>query len=461
MGFFSNKKEVQQTPMDTAGGSSSKGSGDYYSFSTPFAKIQSGNLALPFVDKFLRRGGGAIFFGQDNLFPQTLDQLYYTSPLHGAIIDFKKNATIGGGYTLTPKQKDLEDLTEINVFKNILKLDTLLDRLAMADQMHYRAYVKIKFRKDGRGLKPEAAEWIEPSKVRVNNGKTLAYISDDWSKENGKPIPVYDPNNTQLEQLFVYEVQTPGQDHYPIPRYSSANNWIFLDGEESYLQKTNIIESIFPSFALFFPKKITNDNELKAVQSSVNKAKGAQNAGRIFTFFAAKKEEMPELKEIPKNNNDTLFSDTSQRIDVKICQAHTIDPILMGIRITGSLGNGSDIKQSYVIFEKNDITPRRKRMELFVQSLIRLFGVKAEFSINNYQIISETIVQDGADETGKQILETIKSVSPLVANKLLEKLTDNEVRGIAKLPGVIGGDRINRESSANAQESAGAESQKQ
>mgnify|MGYP000870383962 FL=1 len=435
MGFFGfgNKAVVQQE--DT--------SGEIYSFSTTFMKIKEGNLALPFVDKFTTKSAGAIYFGIDNLFPQKLDQYYYTSPMHGAIIDFKKNATIGGGYELTPKSDGMDTLLKINTFKNIVKLDKLVDKLCMADELHYRAYILIRFRKEKGGLKPEDATWVEPSKVRVNQSKSHVFISNDWSRSLGvKPVPVYDPNCTELLQCFVYEVDTPGQDYYPIPRYASANNWIFLDGEESYLQKTNIIESIFPSFALFFPKKPQGDKEIEAVQTSVNKAKGAQHAGRIFTFFAGKKEEMPELKEIPKNNNDNLFSQTSQRIDIKICQAHTIDPILMGVRISGSLGNGSDIKQSYVIFEKNDITPRRKRIELFVNNLMRLFGTPANFTINNYQIISETIVEDGGAESSKKILETLQKVSPLVANKIIEKLTDNEIRGIADLPNVIGGNRI-------------------
>lgn len=384
MGFFGFGNKVQ----------AEEAAGEIYSFSTPFMKIKEGNLALPFVDKFTTKSAGAIYFGVDNLFPQKLDQYYYTSPMHGAIIDFKKNATIGGGYDLTPKSEDMDTLIEVNVFKNVVKLDKLIEKLCMADLIHYRGYLLIKFTKTKRGLKPESSQWVEPSKVRTNQSKTHVYISSDWSRSMGvKPIPVFDPNCKELVQCLVYEIDTPGQDYYPIPRYASANNWIFLDGEESYLQKTNIVESIFPSFALFFPKKPTNKEEVEAVQTSVNKAKGAQNAGRIFTFFAGKKDEMPELTPIPKNNNDSLFEQTSARIDNKICQAHTFDPLLMGIRISGGLGNGLEWDKSYTVFEKNDIFPRRRRQEIFINTLIRLFGVPCEFKIKNYQIINNEIVE--------------------------------------------------------------------
>ena len=69
----------------------------YQSFSTPFGKIGNANLSLPYVNGRYQVSG-YIPFGQDNLFPETLNQLYFTSPLHGAIVDFKVNATIGAGY---------------------------------------------------------------------------------------------------------------------------------------------------------------------------------------------------------------------------------------------------------------------------------------------------------------------------------------------------------------------------
>ena len=51
MGFFGSKKAA---PEETGGQS-----GDYYTFSTPFIQIKGGNLSLPFVDRFLKKSGGA------------------------------------------------------------------------------------------------------------------------------------------------------------------------------------------------------------------------------------------------------------------------------------------------------------------------------------------------------------------------------------------------------------------
>ena len=123
----------------------------------------------------------------------------------------------------------------------------------------------------------------------------------------------------------------------------------------------------------------------------------AGNAGKSAAFFGAGKENVPEIISMPTNNNDSLFYQTTESIDSKICQAHTIDPILMGIRVSGKLGSGSDIKQSYIIFEKNVVMPLREEVENLFNDLFMNFGIDVTLSINDFQIIGEQIV-DKTDE---------------------------------------------------------------
>jgi hypothetical protein len=80
-------------------------------------------------------------------------------------------------------------------------------------------------------------------------------------------------------------------------------------------------------------------------------------------------------------------------MDNVICQAFTIDPILMGIRVAGSLGSGSDIKQSYTIWEKNKVMPLRNEIDDIANILMDLFKVKGKLVIRNYQIVDTTIEQ--------------------------------------------------------------------
>jgi hypothetical protein len=110
----------------------------------------------------------------------------------------------------------------------------------------------------------------------------------------------------------------------------------------------------------------------------------------------------------------------------------------MGIRVSGKLGSGSDIKQAYVIFEKNTIIPLRDTIESIFNDILRIGKVKASLTLNNFQIINETIVE--LEGQGSQTTDALNAMSPLVATKVLESMTENEIRALASLPPIEGGD---------------------
>lgn len=401
----------------------------YQSFSTPFLKVKGGNLSLPYVNA-RQQTNGYIRFGDDNLYPQLINQLYYTSPLHSSIVDFKTNAIIGGGYELK-MDADIKATEKVDVYaiEKRLNLKKTLNHITKDVLLHNRKYFILRFNSLGDlvGVKSIGAE-----KVRRDKDGENYFICDDWwSQIEIRPIKRYSKDCSDREQLYVYENLQVGQDIYPLPSYTSAFNWAFLDGEMSYLQKSNILNSIFPSFAMMFPKKPQGEEEKKAIKDTIERAKGAQNAGKAVAFFANNKDQLPTIESIPTNNLDNVFQVTTESIDSKICQAHTIDPILMGIRVSGKLGSGSDIKQAYVIFEKNTIIPMRQTIEDIINEIFKIAGAKAEIVINNYQIVNEEIVE--IDDKIANISNIINSVNPALATKIIDSMTTDELRELIGL----------------------------
>jgi hypothetical protein len=110
----------------------------------------------------------------------------------------------------------------------------------------------------------------------------------------------------------------------------------------------------------------------------------------------------------------------------------------MGVRTTGSLGGGADIKQAYVIFEKNVVMELRSCVQHIFNELLTISKIPAEFTINNFQVINENIVELEGDTSKTN--DALNSLSPLVATKVLETMTINEVRALASLPPIDGGD---------------------
>jgi hypothetical protein len=409
----------------------------YQSFSTPFGRVGDANLSLPYVNGRYQIAG-YIPFGQDNLFPELLNQLYYTSPLHGAIVDFKTNSVVGGGYTLRNEGMTNEDKLKLYTFEKKIKLGKVDRAISQQLIVHHRVYFKLCYNKKRELYKIYN---VSPEKVRVARDKQTYFLCDDWSARiDVTPIKKYHPSNTDSEQLYVYEVMTLGQEYYSLPQYTSALNFAFLSGELSYFAKSNIQNSVFPSFAMMFPKRPQSEEEKSMIKATIDRLKGAANAGKAVAFFANSADQLPKIESLPTNGNDKLFHEASALNTEQICFAHTIDPILMGVRTTGALGGGADIKQAYVVFEKNVVMPLRAQVEEIINELLEIAKIPGTYTINNFQIINETIVEIEGDAS--KTADAINSLSPLVATKVLNAMTPNEVRALASLPPIEGGDII-------------------
>lgn len=409
----------------------------YHSFSTPFSKVGGANLSLPYVNGRYQVAG-YIPFGQDNLYPELLNQMYYSSPLHGAIVDYKTNAVIGGGFNIIIDKLTNEEKLELYAFESKLKLKKIAPIVTKQLVIHNRVYFKLCFSERGKLTKVEN---LSPEKLRRSRDGKTYFICEDWaSRIDVFEIKPYHPLNKEYEQLFIYELPCIGQDYYPLPQYSSALNFAFLSGELSYLAKSNIQNAVFPSFAMMFPKRPQSEEEKNVLRRTIDKLKGAENAGKAVAFFANSPEQMPKIESLPTNSNDKLFQEASSLNTEQICFAHTIDPILMGVRTTGALGSGSDIKQAYVIFEKNVVKPLREIVQDIFNELLHIAKVKGELIINNFQIINETIVE--VEESASKTSDALNSLSPLVATKVLGSMTPNEIRALASLPPIEGGDVV-------------------
>src|SRR6476659_2024196 len=125
--FFFKKQEQPTTTVEINSNMST--------FSTPFGKIGNANLSLPYIRSY---SGSEpwVRFGLDNLYPQVINQMYYTSPLNAGIIEFKSNAVIGGGYELISTDKTAKAKVEEYTFLNLNHFEDLTEELTKDLIMH-------------------------------------------------------------------------------------------------------------------------------------------------------------------------------------------------------------------------------------------------------------------------------------------------------------------------------------
>ena len=126
--IFSRKKEQGPTVVE-----------GYQAFSTPFLPVGRGNLTLPYVNGRWTAGNW-VDFGEGNLYPEVLNQMYFSSPLHGAIVDFKTNAVIGGGYALDAEKLTAQEKVDLYTWERKIKLKHTVEAVTQQLILHYRIY---------------------------------------------------------------------------------------------------------------------------------------------------------------------------------------------------------------------------------------------------------------------------------------------------------------------------------
>lgn len=126
----------------------------YQSFSTPFLPVGKGDLSLPYVNGRYATNMWTRF-GSDNLYPQLLNQMYFSSPLHGAIVDYKTNAVIGGGFALATDKLTTPEKLQLYMFERKTKLKHIVKAVTRQLIVHNRVYFKLFFDNEKKLLKIE------------------------------------------------------------------------------------------------------------------------------------------------------------------------------------------------------------------------------------------------------------------------------------------------------------------
>lgn len=376
----------------TKAAGTSNGSSQSFAFSTPFFKIGKGNLSSPYVNKYYTQDGGYVRFGDDNLYPQLLNQLYFQSAIHGSIIDFITNAVAGGGYMWKDEKVAAAQQVEQMAFDKKHKFAKFIYHITRDYIIHRRVCILIK--QNGQG-QITSFKRLDPSTIRNHVTLEKFGYSPDWSRGyyEFKEYNRYYKGCRHPEALFVYQEESPGQDLYPIPTYNSVLNWAFLDSEQSFFHKSNIQNAVFPSAVIRRPKEFGSIDEINKFKQEIHTKTGAGNGGRLLVLTGNGMDDVPEYVAVQPNNNDKLFTETAKELKDQICFAHKINPAIMGIKVAGSLGNSEELRMSYSIFEKNVVNPLRAIITEIANDLVDYCSIKNTIVLREYQIVEDEVVE--------------------------------------------------------------------
>jgi hypothetical protein len=422
-------------------------------------------------------------YGKNNDYSDYLSYLYNNSGIHGAIIKGKATYIFGKGFKIRADWNG--DKVALQKTLNSINSSQTADELARKKIFERTLYGGCAYLIEWDVFGNIKSVKLQPfNTIRTNVEKSEFYISKEWTREqstnakwkrsNGKlpedtvTLPAFDPLKRQGKQILYLIDDNPASDIYPLPEYNSGATPIETDIECNFFQLNNVKTGFSAgTMVTFFNGTAINDEEQVEIEHAFkSKASGTDNAGEILLNFQNPNTTAPVISPLRSNELDKQYEQLSKDTINKILYSHRVsNGLLFGIKTPGELGGGrSEFDLSWEHFSNTYVKPKQQEEEEdmnYILSLYGFMGNPVELTTLDpigieltSDVISRTIDADSfADMVYERlgiekpnlvkkddILTTINSASPLVANKILDSLTTNEIRSIINLPAIVGGD---------------------
>tara|TARA_R110001583_G_scaffold52474_1_gene162977 strand:+ start:1206 stop:3017 length:1812 start_codon:yes stop_codon:yes gene_type:complete len=331
-------------------------------------------------------------FGQDNLYPNYLLDLFLGSAINGALIKSIGAMIYGEGLAAT----NVDDNTDTK--ESWLRLNELLHNsddevlkdLAMDLKLFGGCYVNVIWSRD----RSRIAKMIHIPAQYVRSGKMVDgeidtyYYSADWSKSKKaeyrpRAYAAFNTDDrTQASQILMIRDKNPALFYGFAPDYVAATDWIQMELEIAQFHLSNITSGMTPSMHVGFSNGVPSDEQRRTIERQLNaKFAGSGNAGKILITFNDGKETAPIIEPIQMNDAQNAWVEMQKSAVANILAGHrVVSPLLFGIRTDtgGGLGSNADeLRDAYSLFNNTVIIP-------FQSTLLR--GLDKIFRINNINL---------------------------------------------------------------------------
>jgi hypothetical protein len=412
------------------------------------------------------KGKDYIYYGEKNDYPNYLLRIYNNSAKNNAIITGKVDYICGNGWTV----KAEDEMQKAKAFGLIDRINTKQESLneltkkLVTDLSIFGGYYLQVIWTKGTG---EIAELyhVDYYKVRTNADNSEFYVSDNWIKNdnvNPRPdfetYPAFDPNNTTGTQILYFKEYRAGANTYSLPDYRGAISYIELDISIGEYHLNTINNGMFSSKLINLNGgKVSQEEEDRIERQFKDKFSGSKNAGKFMLAFNDSKENEPSIIDLSGTELDKHFDLLNKTVQQEIFTGHKVtSPMLFGVKTEGQLGGRSEMREASELFQNTYVNSKQQALEEVINYLLKFNDIIAELEIKKTepisfqfteQIISTNMTQDEIREKlglapiekkesqgSQDIINSLNSLSPLIATKVVESMDINELRQLIGLP---------------------------
>lgn len=305
--------------------------------------------------------------------------------------------------------------------------------------------------------------FLRRSKLEYENGRLLPgiwYYTCDWSTRKPEENPDFtefnewdwespmDKNKRYIVVDFDDEINP-----YPVPEYTAAIPYIAADYEISNFVYNNTKNGFSAGWLVNFYNGEPNDEEKSKIANYwKSRLHGSDNSGEPVLAFNDIGVDGVNITPLNPNGQDDRFINLNKQIREEIFSGHTVDPVVVGLEGNNGFNNNADEKRTAIEdFQVYYVRGKQMKIEQHLNAIAhyneikgniyiqRLDPIQAQFSsaeIMQIATTDELRKMNGFEQSTTEanpVADALATISPLVATKVLESMSLEEIRGIVGL----------------------------
>lgn len=309
---------------------------------------------------------GIYTFGEDNLYPEFLIEMYNKSPKHNAIVSAKASYLAGVGTSIKGQDtaiiaKAQQKVEAINAYES---LDELKAKVADDLELFNGFALEVIWSRDKKKI--SEIYHLPFQKIRKTLDDKFAFC-EDWSDRKCEIIEYtpFNPITRESKQLYYCQLYRAGQGIYPLPDYVGGLKYIEIDTEVSNWHLNSIKNGFSAQTLIQMFKGYPTPEEARKTERALKKNyTGTDNAGGLIIQYNDPNEKESIINNLQPSDFDKQFDILNKTVQQEIFVSHKVNsPMLFGVRVEGQLGGRSELIEAYEMFQSAYVEPRQKKLD--------------------------------------------------------------------------------------------------
>lgn len=322
------------------------------------------------------RGQDFIAYGDKNLFPQYVHDLYESVSVLKSIINGISDYVGGENITINLPQFQ-ERINENETVEDVVK------QIAIDIELYGGFALNIVRNKLG-GI--AAVYNLDFRNIRSNKKNTKFYYSEDWSKSYGRVkttvYPKFDVDSKDANSIYYYKIDKYSTYPNPIWGGSVVSAEILKHIGEFHLN--SLYNGLSSDYIVNMNNGVPADEVKEEIEDAFNdKYNGFNNGARTMISYNSDLQHRTTVEAIPQSNFIDRYNSLYETSIKDIYSAFRVHPALFGLPTENTGFNSQDIAEAFKVANTTVILPLQK---IIKRQFELIFGEKDVITIDPLKI---------------------------------------------------------------------------